>query len=88
MFVDARNSGNDNTVLDGIGAVKMQEMKFRNQLEYDILQTEKTYVEQHYFLTDKIKAIFAGTTVTQYVDEIIFAYRDNKEIASVATVDV
>lgn len=88
MFVDARNSGNDNTVLDGIGAVKMQEMKFRNILDYDILQTEKTYVEQHYFLTDKIKAVFAGTSVVQYVDEIIFAYRNNQEVASVATLDV
>lgn len=88
MFVDARNSGNDNTILDGIGDIKMQEMKYRSVLEYDILQTEKTFVEQHYFLTDKIKAIFAGTSVIQYVDEVIFAYRDNKEVASVATLDV
>lgn len=88
MFVDARNSGNDTNVLDGIGNVKLQEMRYRSVLEYDILQTEKTYVEQHYFLTDKIKAIFAGTTVTQYVDEIIFVYRDNKEQVSVATLDV
>lgn len=88
MFVDARNSGNDNTLLDGIGDIKLQDVRYRSVLEYDILQTEKTYVEQHYFLTDKIKAIFAGTTVVQYVDEIIFAYRDNKEVASVATLDV
>lgn len=88
MFVDARNSGNDNTILDGIGDIKLQDVKYRSVLEYDILQTEKTYVEQHYFLTDKIKAVFAGITVTQYVDEIIFAYRENREVASVATLDV
>jgi len=88
MFVDARNSGNDSTILDGIGDIKLQETKFRNVLEYDILQTEKTFVEQHYFLTDKIKAVFAGTTVTQYVDEIVFIYNDNKEAASVSTLDV
>ena len=88
MFVDARNSGNDTTVLDGIGAIKLAELRYRSVLEYDILQTEKTFVEQHYFLTDKIKAVFAGTTVTQYVDEIVFAYRNAKEEASVATLDV
>lgn len=88
MFVDARNSGNDTTILDGIGAIKLQEVKYRSVLEYDILQTEKTYVEQHYFLTDKIKAVFAGATVTQYVDEIIFIYRNNQEQVSVATLDV
>lgn len=88
MFVDARNSGTDTTILDGIGAVKLKETLYRNVIEYDVLQTQTCRVEKDYFLGNKTKAVFAGITATQYVDEIIFAYRDKKETVSVAMKDV
>lgn len=90
MFVDARNSGTDTTVLDGIGAVKLQEMRYRNVISYDVLQTIATQVEKDYFLGNKVKAVFAGVTQAQYVDEIVFAYKgsEKKENVSVAMKDV
>lgn len=87
MFVDARNSGSDTTILDGIGAIKLKEIQFRNVIEYDVLQTPTSRVEKDYFLGNKIKAVFAGVTATQYVDELIFAYRNGKEDVSVAMKD-
>lgn len=87
-FVDGRNSGVDTTILDGLGAVEAQKRRLRNVLNYDVIQTVHTQVERDYFLSDKIKAVFAGTTVSQYVDEIIFIYKDGKEDVSVAMVDV
>lgn len=89
MFVDARNSGVDTTVLDGIGEIKLEEVKYRNVIDYDVLQTEKTQVERDYFLGDKVKAVFADVNQSQYVDEIIFSYKgsDRKENVSVAMKD-
>lgn len=87
-FVDARNSGTDTVILDGVGAVEAQKRRLRNVLDYDVIQTVNYQVERDYFLSDKIKAVFAGTTVTQYVDEIIFIYKDGKEDVSVSVVDI
>jgi len=88
MFVDARNSGTDTTILDGLGAIKLEEVRYRSVLQYDVIQTEKTQVERDYFLGDKVKAVFAGVSVAQYVDEIIFTYHDSKEEVSVSMLDI
>lgn len=89
MFVDGRNSGVDTTVLQGLGAVKLEELKFRNVLDYDVLQIDSCQIDKHYFLGDKIKAVFGGATVTQYVDEKLFEYKsDGNERVSVAMIDV
>jgi hypothetical protein len=90
MWIDARNSGTDTVLLDGIGAIKLQQTKLRNVISYDVLQTEKTQVERDYFLHDKVKAVFADVDQAQYVDEISFIYRasDHKELVGVSMVDV
>lgn len=88
MFVDGRNSGIDTTVLQGLGTIKLEEMKFRNALDYDVIQIDGCQIDKHYFLGDKIKAVFGGVSVTQYVDEKLFEYKDANEQVSVFMVDV
>lgn len=88
MWIDARNSGTDTTTLAGIGAIKLASLKYRNVLDYDVIQTDATLVEKHYFLGDKVKARFAGVDTSQYVDELIFAYKNQQETVSVAMKDV
>ena len=88
QFVDARNAGVDTTVLDGIGAIKAQEYKLRNVLTYDVIQTPATQVERDYFLSNIVKGVFAGYNINQYVDEIVFTYKDNSEDVQVGMQDV
>ena len=88
MFVDGRNSGVNTTVLQGLGEVKLEELKFRNKLDYDVLQIDSCQIDKHYFLGDKITAVFGGVSVTQFVNEKLFEYKNANERVSVVMIDV
>lgn len=82
MFIDGRNA-DTNAYLDATGDEALAAAKFRNVLEFDILQAPLFSVEKDYFLGDKVKAIYADVTTTQQVLEIAFEYTEAREAVSV-----
>lgn len=87
LFVDGGNTV-DTTVLQGAGTIKLEELKFRNVLDFDVLQIASCLIGKHYFLGDKIAAVFGGVTTTQYIDEEIYNYKTADEEIAVVMVDV
>lgn len=81
-FIDGRNT-TDTTALDAIGDQSMQALKYRDQLEFEVIQTQYYTVEQKYFLGDLTLAQYYGVTITQQVYAFTFEYNGPHE-----TVDV
>lgn len=87
MFVDGRNS-TTNAALDDIGDQALVEAKFRNVIEYDVIQQSLSYAEKDYFLGDWVTAKYSGITTAQQVYEISFEYKENREICSTVMRDL
>jgi hypothetical protein len=82
IFVDGRNT-DDNSALDNIGDQALEAARFRNVLEFEVLQSALYSAEKHYFLGDLTLAKYYGLTLTQQVYELDFAYRGPKETVGV-----
>jgi len=80
-YVDGRNA-TTNAALDDIGDQALAETKFRNVIEYDVIQQSLCYAEKDYFLGDKVTAKYSGVTTTQQVYELSFEYKDTKEVSA------
>lgn len=87
MFVDGRNA-TTTAYLDEIGDQALEDVRFRNALEYDVLQTPIYYVEKDYFLGDRVLAQYAGVSLTQQIYEITFEYQEYRENAAVVMRDL
>jgi ReqiPepy6 Gp37-like protein len=79
-YIDGRNS-TTTAALDDIGDQALEEKRFRNVIEYEVLQKPLYTVEKDYFLGDRVLAIYAGLTVTQQVYEIAFEYSDTEAVS-------
>lgn len=86
-YADGRNTATP-ALLDDQGDEALEQNKFRNVLEYDVLQTPMYTVEKEYFLGDKVLASYAGVTITQQVYEISIQYSDTREAVNVVMRDL
>lgn len=73
-FVDGRNTA-DTGALDDLGDQELEAKKFRNIIEYEVLQTPLYSIEKDYFVGDLVLANYYGATITQQVIEAAFEYR-------------
>jgi len=81
-FVDGRNTSDVNA-LDSLGDQALDAAKFREHLEFEVLQTELYSLEKDYFLGDLVKSQYFGLTFTHQVYETSFEYRGPKEAVDV-----
>lgn len=86
-YIDGRNA-TTNAALDAIGDQALAEAKFRNVIEYDVIQQSLCYAEKDYFLGDKVTAKYSGVTATQQVYELSFEYKDTKEVCATVMRDL
>jgi hypothetical protein len=87
VFIDGRNATTF-AALESIGYQALAEAKFRNIIEYDVIQQSLCYIEKDYFLGDKVTAKYAGVSVTQQVYETSFEYKDNRETSATVMRDL
>lgn len=83
-YIDGRNATTD-AALDDIGDQGLEQARFRNVIDFDILQNALYTVEKDYFLGDLVLAKYAGITATQQVYEIAFEYSSGKEGVNIVT---
>lgn len=77
-FYDGRNDDSGGA-LDAIGDANLAAAKFRNVLEYEVIQTHLYSIDKDYFLGDLVLAQAFGLTITQQVAEVTGSYKDGKE---------
>ena len=77
-FIDGRNTATT-TSLDSLGDQGLQELKFRNVLEYTVLQSPLYALDKDYFLGDLVIARHLGVDIVQQVYETTIAYKGPKE---------
>lgn len=87
IYIDGRNA-TTNAALDDIGDQALIEARFRNVIQYDVLQTPLYYIEKDYFLGDLVLAQYAGISVNQQVYEIAFEYTDIREETNIVMRDL
>ena len=61
-FTDAKNEEDTNDALDVKGAADLKKSEALNQLTFDIVQTDGSRYGIHYFLGDRVKAVFLDHT--------------------------
>lgn len=81
-FVDGRNTA-DTGALDSIGDQALANLKLRNVLTFDVIQTGLYAIDKDYFLGDLTLAKYYGQTLTMKVYETAFEYRGPHENADV-----
>lgn len=84
MFVDARNSGTVTAALNSAGDTKLDEMRAREYLTFDVLQTPASYYGKHYFLGDLITGIYKNHTVVQKVYGVSIGFKKQDALESIA----
>lgn len=60
IFVNGTQYGSDNDGLDTEGDVRLEELRAKESLSFDVIQVPSTLYGKHYFLGDKVNAYFRG----------------------------
>jgi hypothetical protein len=69
IFVD----GSDITTTAGLqnrGSVKLYELRAREELSFDVIQTPGSLYGLHYFLGDKVTGYFQGVSATKKIQSV------------------
>lgn len=86
-YIDGRNS-TTTAALDDIGDQELEAQRFRNVIQYDVLQKPLYTFEKDYFLGDRVQARYAGLIVTQQVYEVAIEYSDAREVVNIVMRDL
>lgn len=87
-FVDASNSGTVISSLVTKGKEKLDTLRAREYLTFDVLQTVATYYGLHYFLGDKVTSIYKNHTIIQKVQGISVSYKNGNNALETIKVEL
>jgi len=88
-FVDARNDEDTDVALDAKGAAELKKQEALTTLKFDIVQTDGSRYGVHYFLGDKVTALFLNYTQTLKITSAeITVDRQNSENPEHVVVEV
>lgn len=70
VFVNGAQYGADTDGLDTEGDVRLEEVRARETLSFDVIQVPSTLYGKHYFLGDKVNAFFRGYSYTPQIHRV------------------